>query len=53
MLWPNVLEDVAENDLEYSYAQNILPLPCDQRYDEVDMEYLAKKIIWYTGELFL
>lgn len=43
-LWPNVLEDVAENDLEYKYAQNILPLPCDQRYGIEDMEYLVEEI---------
>lgn len=39
-LWPNVLDDVIENDLEYKYAQNILPLPCDQRYKVEDLEYM-------------
>lgn len=34
-LWPNVLE--LENSLEKDYAENILPLPCDQRYNESDM----------------
>lgn len=26
------------------WALNILPLPCDQRYDEEDMEYIIKLI---------
>lgn len=34
-LWPNVLE--LPDSLERRYAENILPLPCDQRYDEEDM----------------
>ena len=43
-LGPNVLGDVDENSLEYRYAQNILPLPCDQRYGLKDMQYLIKEI---------
>lgn len=34
-LWPNVLS--MEGTLEQDYAENILPLPCDQRYDLEDM----------------
>jgi len=34
-LWPNVL--TLEETLEKDYAENILPLPCDQRYEEDDM----------------
>ena len=34
-LWPNVLE--FEGTLEKDYAENILPLPCDQRYTAEDM----------------
>ncbi len=34
-LWPNVLG--MEESLEKDYAENILPLPCDQRYEEKDM----------------
>lgn len=30
-LWPNVLEMAPKGSLEYEYAENILPLPCDQR----------------------
>ena len=42
-LWPNVLN--LENILEKDYAENILPLPIDQRYDEYDMEYVAREVI--------
>jgi len=34
-LWPNVLQ--MEDGLEKDLAENILPLPCDQRYTEEDM----------------
>lgn len=33
VLWPNVVEEEGPNELEKRYAQNILPIPCDQRYD--------------------
>lgn len=41
-LWPNVLRDNKESTTEYDYATNILPIPCDQRYDIKDMEYILK-----------
>ena len=41
-LWPNVLN--MTDSLEKDYAENILPLPCDQRYSAEDMEYLVKTI---------
>lgn len=47
MLWPNVLDDVAEDELEYSFAKNILPLPVDQRYGTEDMEYIVERIKEY------
>ena len=37
VLWPNVLTDCNEGTAEYRLAKNILPLPCDQRYDADDM----------------
>lgn len=43
-LWPNVLDEVPEDDLEYTLANDLLPLPCDQRYDEADMEYLCRLV---------
>lgn len=43
-LWPNVLEELDEKSLEYKFAKNILPLPCDQRYDIEDMKRMIKII---------
>ena len=43
-LWPNVITDELKATLEYHMALNILPLPCDQRYDEKDMEYIIGEI---------
>ena len=44
ILWPNVLADTPEESIEYKYAQNILPLPCDQRYGIDDMKYLVEEL---------
>lgn len=44
MLWPSVLEQCDKKSLEYAMAENILPLPCDQRYDAEDISYIAKMI---------
>lgn len=46
-LWPNVLKDVNENSIEYDLALNILPLPCDQRYGESEMNIMIKTIKKY------
>lgn len=45
VLWPNVLAENSEKSREYDLASNILPLPCDQRYGEEDMEYIAEMAI--------
>ena len=42
-LWPNVLE--LAGTLEQDYAQNILPLPCDQRYNEADMQRMIDLLL--------
>lgn len=42
-LWPDVLEK-PENTLEYQYANDILPLPCDQRYGWEHMETICNAI---------
>lgn len=44
ILWPNVLDELDENALEFYFAKNILPLPCDQRYDRDDMSVVVKEI---------
>lgn len=43
-LWPNVLRDNKESSTEYDYATNILPIPCDQRYDIKDMKRIIKEL---------
>lgn len=42
-LWPNVL--ALDGTLEKEYAENILPLPCDQRYGADEMEYVIKEVL--------
>lgn len=43
ILWPNVGR-LPFDCLERELAENILPLPCDQRYSEEDMEYIVQNI---------
>jgi hypothetical protein len=43
-LWPNVVEEMQENSLEYGLAKDILPLPVDQRYGEEDMMEIINSI---------
>lgn len=42
-LWPNVLE-LPKEYLEHKLAENILPLPCDHRYNEDDMMIIIEEI---------
>ena len=42
-LWPNVLN--CKRSWEKDYAENILPLPCDQRYDLNDMKHMINEVI--------
>lgn len=44
MLWPEVLDNGDSSKLECDMAQNILPLPVDQRYSIEEMGYLVDKI---------
>jgi len=44
-LWANVLDNVNLESVEYSYILNILPIPCDQRYGENEMECITNNII--------
>ncbi len=43
-LWPNVLLDINPHKTAYDLALNILPLPCDQRYDIDDMKRMSEAI---------
>lgn len=44
-LWPNVLNDTPPESIEHRFADNILPLPVDQRYEEEDMEYMVQEVL--------
>lgn len=44
MYWPNVLEWCGENDIEYKLTKYMLPLPCDQRYGEEEMNGIIELI---------
>ena len=41
-LWPNVID--TGFDIETEFAENVLPLPCDQRYSEADMQRVVNAI---------
>lgn len=43
-LWPNVIRDMTSECLEYKYATNILPIPCDQRYNISDLSRLVEEL---------
>lgn len=44
ILWPTILEVSEPNSLEYQMAENILPLPIDQRYGMDEMNILIHNI---------
>lgn len=44
-LWPNVFTLCGEDEYEYRLAENILPLPIDQRYGPEDMQYMLDKLL--------
>ena len=43
-LWPNVLNELEKPFLEYEFANNILPLPVDQRYGIEEMKYIFEEV---------
>lgn len=45
LLWPSVFEICEKNELEYDLAENILPLPVDQRYDIETMKVIVTEIM--------
>lgn len=45
LLWPNVLKMSEIESVAYRYSNNILPLPCDQRYNVKNMEKIHKEIL--------
>ena len=44
VLWPNVLRDNDSGSAEYRLADDVLPLPIDQRYGREDMDHIISKI---------
>lgn len=42
--WPNVEEWAGKETYDAYLANNLLPLPIDQRYDNTDMDYILKLI---------
>ena len=42
--WRNILEEFDRDTMEYDWAANVLPLPCDQRYGAEEMQYIADSI---------
>lgn len=43
-LWPAVFDVTGSDDLEYKMAENILPLPIDQRYGQEEMKVIVEEI---------
>lgn len=43
-LWPDVPGRCSREDPEYGMADDILPLPVDQRYGREDMEYMTERL---------
>lgn len=41
-LWPNVLREQPEGSAAHTLAENILPLPCDQRYGSEEMDRILE-----------
>ena len=41
-LWPDVFENNDKNSIEWKFAEDIVPLPIDQRYTQEDMEYVLE-----------
>lgn len=44
ILWADTFDVCDEDDIQCHMAQNILPLPCDQRYGKEEMEYMVEKL---------
>ena len=42
--WPNILEKMESDKLEYKLAKYLIPLPIDQRYGLLDMDRMCKLI---------
>ena len=43
-LWGDVFDVASPNSVAWDYAENIVPLPCDQRYGIEEMDYIVNII---------
>lgn len=43
-LWPSVIKNCNENEMEYNMAKDILPLPIDQRYGKKELNIIIDSI---------
>lgn len=43
--WPNVIEEVPKDSLEYDLAKNLVAIPIDQRYGEEEMNLILRYVI--------
>jgi len=43
-LWADTFDVCDKDDIQCHMAQNILPIPCDQRYSTEDMEYIIENL---------
>lgn len=50
VLWPNVCNTMEKQSLEYRYAADLLPIPCDQRYNLEDMERICETLNKVRGK---
>lgn len=44
-LWPNVVQSTPADWIDHRLADEILPLPCDQRYGAEEMKYIGDVIL--------
>lgn len=44
-LWPNVLRDMPTDSWEYNLSENLLPLPCDHRYNGAEMDLIIRTVL--------
>ncbi|WP_296949158.1 hypothetical protein [uncultured Massilia sp.] len=47
--WPDVLKRVNERTIEAKLTKNLLPLPCDQRYVQEDMERIVETCVSFLS----
>ena len=49
-LWPNVVREQPSGSTARMLAENILPLPCDQRYGKEEMEFIIARVRTWLKE---